>query len=231
MYVQSGSIIMPGSRRIWCKVNMDETTSPRPVSKGVKIYQFKIRLLETEPEVWRRVEIPGDFTVAQFQKAVMMSIGWIPGHWSVFTGPDGESIEDPAEKHSGLKTGKKGKSQEKDATKIRVCELYDMEKKMSMLRVGAECWLHEIELEGIKDLAGRKHYPKCTDGENACPPEECGGSEGYVELMKALADPKHADHEEMKEWLVSQGYEKFDPTKFKPKDVDFCDVYYDDSSD
>lgn len=35
----------------------------------------------------------------------------------------------------------------------------------------------------------------------ACPPEDCGGSYGYHDLLEALADPKHEEHEELKEWI------------------------------
>jgi hypothetical protein len=38
-------------------------------------------------------------------------------------------------------------------------------------------------------------------GANACPPEDCGGSPGYAEFVDAMADPKHEQHEEMKEWV------------------------------
>ena len=34
-----------------------------------------------------------------------------------------------------------------------------------------------------------------------CPPEDCGGVSGYYDLLAALADPKHEQHEEMKEWV------------------------------
>jgi hypothetical protein len=44
-------------------------------------------------------------------------------------------------------------------------------------------------------------YPACIGGERACPPEDCGGSYGYQNLLEALADPKHEEHEELKEWI------------------------------
>ncbi len=44
-------------------------------------------------------------------------------------------------------------------------------------------------------------HPVCLAGENACPPEDCGGIYGYAELLDALKDSKHQRHEEIKEWM------------------------------
>ncbi|MHB8425032.1 MAG: IS1096 element passenger TnpR family protein [Gammaproteobacteria bacterium] len=44
----------------------------------------------------------------------------------------------------------------------------------------------------------------------ACPPEDCGGPPGYEHLLETLRDPKHEDHEQMREWIGSE----FDPEAF-----------------
>ena len=45
---------------------------------------------------------------------------------------------------------------------------------------------------------------------NACPPEDCGGIWGYYELLEAVNNPKHEEHQEMLDWLGGQ----FDPGRF-----------------
>jgi len=41
----------------------------------------------------------------------------------------------------------------------------------------------------------------CLGGARACPPEDCGGPWGYDNLLEILRNPKHEEHESMKEWL------------------------------
>jgi hypothetical protein len=53
-------------------------------------------------------------------------------------------------------------------------------------------------------------HPVCIAGENACPPEDCGGIYGYYDVLAAVKDPKHPEHKEWLEWLGG----KFDPEKF-----------------
>ena len=53
-------------------------------------------------------------------------------------------------------------------------------------------------------------YAQCIAGENACPPEDVGGSSGYEEFLEALAEPGHPEHAEQKEWIGRP----FDPHLF-----------------
>jgi hypothetical protein len=41
----------------------------------------------------------------------------------------------------------------------------------------------------------------CIDGERACPPEDCGGADGYYNVLDTLSDPDHDDHESMRTWV------------------------------
>ncbi|MBI4799839.1 MAG: hypothetical protein HY794_14170 [Desulfarculus sp.] len=45
------------------------------------------------------------------------------------------------------------------------------------------------------------------EGTRACPPENCGGAPGYTDLLLALADPRHPEHQEARQWVDG----KFDP--------------------
>jgi hypothetical protein len=64
-----------------------------------------------------------------------------------------------------------------------------------------DSWEHEVRVEGVSPPTDGQKYPRCTDGARACPPEDCGGIPGYENLIEAVADPQHPDHQELLEWL------------------------------
>jgi hypothetical protein len=69
--------------------------------------------------------------------------------------------------------------------------------------------------EKILSADPKKKRAFCLAGENACPPEDCGGIWGYYELLKAIKNPKHKEHRNMLDWLGGQ----FDPGQFDLKKI------------
>lgn len=61
------------------------------VEKGVKLYEFKVKLLETRPLVWRQIVVSADFTLEQLGRVAACAIGWIP-RCTNFWGRDGKYI-------------------------------------------------------------------------------------------------------------------------------------------
>ena len=76
-------------------------------------------------------------------------------------------------------------------------------------------WMHHLELVDRSTHPTQEVLPLVVSGENACPPEDCGGIHGYKELLEVLKNPKHPEHRETKVWVGS----KFNPTNFS---VDAC---------
>lgn len=82
--------------------------------------------------------------------------------------------------------------------------------------------LHEIKVGKVSAPEPGVQYPRCTGGEHACPPEDCGGFPGYLNLLETLANPKHPEREEMLEWIGGEwNPETFDidavNAKLKPR--------------
>src|SRR5262249_37094874 len=73
-------------------------------------------------------------------------------------------------------------------------------------------WHHVVLLEDRHVRStGRITGIQCVAGENACPPEDVGGPHGYRNFLLALADPKHDQNAEYREWI---GNRAFSPAEF-----------------
>jgi hypothetical protein len=61
-------------------------------------------------------------------------------------------------------------------------------------------WQHELLLEEV--LLGDESFQQiCVGGQRCCPPEDCGGPQGYAELLEALQDVNHPGHQDACEWV------------------------------
>jgi hypothetical protein len=72
-------------------------------------------------------------------------------------------------------------------------------------------WKHTVLVE--KKLPDNAEM-QCLDGSRACPPEDCGGVEGYQCLLKVLDGGEGILHDR----IVEQ-YEGYDPEAFDPDTV------------
>jgi hypothetical protein len=78
-----------------------------------------------------------------------------------------------------------------------------------------DSWDHEIVVEKCLASESGRTYPACLAGERHGPPEDCGGLPGFYNLLEAIADPEHEQHEELVEWLGDD----FDPEAFSADEV------------
>ena len=78
-----------------------------------------------------------------------------------------------------------------------------------------DSWEHGIVLEKRLPADPGTAYPVCTGGERACPPEDCGGIPGFYDLLDALGDPTHEQHEELQDWVGDD----YDPDAFSVEEV------------
>jgi len=49
-------------------------------------------------------------------------------------------------------------------------------------------WQHKVQLEKIIPAEKGIVYPVCIAGKRACPPEDCGGTFGYEEIVKGVSE-------------------------------------------
>lgn len=137
---------------------------------------LKLSLLDTD--VWREVKVPGNLTLAKLHKVIQTTFAWEDGHLHEFRSGR-EKVRETTEVGSLLP--RKGS---------KFGYLYDF----------GDCWEVEVKRQGDEPL-GPEPLPRCTGGQLAGPPEDCGGTGGYHELVqvKAKKRPDAADAD-LLEW-------------------------------
>lgn len=169
---------------------------------GVTVHQLKVTLQRVRPPIWRRLQIPSDSSPYELHRVLQRAFGWHDAHLHEFEGPRGVRYgpHDP-EAFGPVRNEKKVTLEEAlPKEKAKLVYQYDF----------GDSWMHEILVEKILAPDGAVRYPRCVAGKRAGPPEDCGGAWGYMELLEIVADPKHEEHDERKEWLGDD----FDPEAF-----------------
>ena len=166
------------------------------------IFQLKISLIGSDPQIWRRILTPGTISVYDLHEVIQPVMGWQNCHLFNFeiTGVRyGDPDSDPD-------------INEKNAKHFKLSEVLDGVKNFKYVYDFGDDWQHEIIVEDKLKRDENIRYPVCIGGENACPPEDCHGIHGYIELLKILQKPKHKEYANTRAWVG--GY--FDPKTFDP---------------
>lgn len=159
----------------------------------MSIFRIRATLLEIQPPVWRSIELSDQTTLKQLHRILQIAMGWEDCHLHEFVirgqrygkrDPDFDSAESilPETGVSLADVLQKPKSQ--------ITYIYDL----------GDYWQHSVRLEAIGVADSETQYPRVVDGVRACPPEDCGGTSGYMDLLKILGDPSHEEFENMREW-------------------------------
>ena len=171
------------------------------------ILQLKITLRDIEPKIWRRFLVSDRLTFDKLHEVIQEIMGWDNYHLYEFKfGAIRIILSDEGYLEEN----------EIDPEKVKIYEYLNKEKqKCEYIYDFGDTWEHEIIIERIipDKVEDADNYPKCIDGERACPPEDCGGTGGYerlIEVLKTGKDSLGENAKELKEWLGEWNPEKFD---------------------
>jgi hypothetical protein len=179
----------------------------RKPSTPASIYQIKITLQDLRPPIWRRVQVRSDISLGELHQIIQTAMGWTNSHLHLFL-IQGIEYGEPAPEYDW---------EVKDEQKVKLNRVITGEKfKFRYAYDMGDSWEHEILIEKI--LPAMPEVPRygiCITGKRACPPEDCGGTWGYSQLVETLRDPTHPEYESMLEWVG----EEFDPEAFNVSEV------------
>ena len=169
------------------------------------VYQLKVTLLEIDPPIWRRIQVPSSILLCCLHDAFQAVFGWTDSHLHQFE-KDGKYWGNPANDEFG-------DLELIDESKIPVGKVLKAEgEPMIYVYDFGDNWRHEVVLEKILPAATSTTKPVCLAGERRCPPEDCGGPHGYEEFLEVIFQPGHEDFERYREWAGNPVHaEEFDP--------------------
>lgn len=175
-----------------------------------EVYQIKVTLRGSRPPIWRRFQVPGDVTLYRLHRVLQVVMGWTDSHLHQFIVneiyyrmPDPDDI--PSERFE-VRDERRARLQAL-APQVPFKFVYEYD--------FGDSWRHELLVEAVQEPRAGSRYPTCLAGKRACPPEDCGGIWGYADFLRAIADPRHPEHETMREWIGGS----FDPEAFDLEDV------------
>jgi hypothetical protein len=153
------------------------------------VLELKILLKKVRPQVWRKLRVPGKYTLANLHDVIQIAMGWENCHLHQFT-IDGVSYSElTAEAPEDLR----------DERDVRLEDIPRAQRKFVYEYDFGDGWKHEITVERVNRDA-IDTAPTCVDGSRRGPLEDSGGPIGYMRLQRILANPRHREHEEMKDW-------------------------------
>ena len=163
-----------------------------------RFFQFRISLVGRDTEylcdIWRRIVVPKTVLLPELHYILQGAMGWENRHLHEFrigsrtyTIPDDD---DPVE------TLLDDNLDERHFVLSQV--IHGMQEFFYLYDFG-DRWEHSVEVEDvglIPEQVAITRFPACIGGQGACPPEDCGGPLGYANLLQALIDPDHHEHEQ-----------------------------------
>ncbi|XZE20681.1 plasmid pRiA4b ORF-3 family protein [Pirellulaceae bacterium SH449] len=185
---------------------MEEAQGIGAIPITERLYQFKITLLGYKPLIWRRIQVKS-CTLDKLHEYIQTAMGWTNSHLHQFE-ISGERYGDPDLLNDSFDKN----DSFYDSTSTMLHEVIPKSGKRFQFEYEydfGDCWKHEIAFEGCLKSEKGVRYPVCLEGENACPPEDVGGVNGYADFLEAIADPNHEQHEDLVQWGG-----KFDPMHF-----------------
>jgi hypothetical protein len=161
----------------------------------------KVTLVGIRPPIWRRLQVASSINLRRLHDVIQEALGWTQSHLYRFEVGDVEFGEPDPEDGRPVRSAK-ATPLRKIAPEAGASFLYEYD--------FGDSWQHQIVVEKVLPPGSGVAYPRCVAGRRACPPEDCGGVWGYAELLEAIGDPEHPEHEEMLEWVGGA----FDPEAF-----------------
>jgi Plasmid pRiA4b ORF-3-like protein len=190
------------------------------IKKNQSIFQFKITLLEINPPIYRKIQVPDSYSFWDLHVALQDAMGWLDYHLHAFRfyKSNQQTIE------IGIPDNTFDDLMVLPGWDVAITDYFkELGDKALYEYDFGDGWQHEVLLEGILLREKGVKYPNCIAGKRACPPEDCGSVSGYYHLLEILEDPSNDEYEDTIEWLKghAKNYYPYLPDEFDAGKVKF----------
>lgn len=183
-----------------------------------------MELVDTEPRIWRQLEVRGSLTLDQVHQVLQTAFGWEDLHLHRFTADDPFAPLRPVDGEipETLQWLPRQECEEPDdrcEEDLSLCQLLALGDDKAFYEYDfGDSWRHRLELVSQRPVSEGTPPARVLDGARRGPLEDSGGFPGYEEILEALADAAHPDHAEHSEWVaeITGSAEAFD--------ADFLDI-------
>jgi hypothetical protein len=169
------------------------------------IARIRIEIEDTNPLVWRELDVPLSTTLAMMHDIIQVVMGWWDDHLYEF------EIED---KFYGVPSSDDALYERKvyKSSALRLATVLErgVQDFLYVYDFG-DNWRHRITVLDVRQGDADVDYPRFISGARRAPPEDVGSISGFEEFLEAMADPEHEQHERMLEWYGKP---------FDPEDID-----------
>jgi hypothetical protein len=181
------------------------------------VLQFLIVLPGTNPLVWRRLQVPADYSFWDLHVAIQDAMGWDDCHLHEFRFVDPKSGR---RKRIGIPDDEmpdEGPCQA--GWKVPIARYLNHGTDPVRYRYDfGDDWEHVLDFEDVA-LHDGGTYPRCLGGSGACPPEDVGGVHRYRVFLEIIGNRRHPEHGTMLRWAGGS----FDPHAFNIDSIEFDD--------
>lgn len=140
------------------------------------IARLRITLSDTDPVIWRQVDVPVEANLKMIHDIVQAAMGWQDYHLWEFEADDRRyGLSDPQWPDDTLSAAKNIKLKTLLVRGVGQLDYtYDM----------GDNWHHVIAIEAVRQGQPDIKYPRYIDGARRAPPEDVGGTPGFENFLE-----------------------------------------------
>ena len=188
-----------------------------PVQKPKKS-TLRIELENSEPLIWRELEVPSSLCLTSLAQAILLAFGWNEDHLHQFL--------ESRKNHYATSMNELGGTLypgTKDGSRYGVSHLLKKQGDSVLFEYDyGDSWYHKVKLKSVADYADYETKAvRLIGGANACPPDDCGGIYRYRHLVELMQKkPQSSELSEFYDWMGCKWDPEFFPMDETAKAVD-----------